>query len=115
MVICAAASTVGSAAVGSPVSCRNASSSPAPLTSMSRAAGKAGRNARSAVSESEQLRMMPSPRVSTLVTPGSAPSAAVSASGSVARIVRSPTVALISVAGPSATTLPRAIRMIRSA
>ena len=57
----------------SPVSCRNASSRPAPVTSMSRASGKAGRNARSAASESEQFRITASPRVSTLVTPGSAP------------------------------------------
>jgi hypothetical protein len=82
---------------------------------MSCAAGKAGRNARKAISESPQLISTLSPRVSTLLTPGSAAIASRSASGKVARMVLSPTVALISVAGPSATTCPFAIRMIRSA
>jgi hypothetical protein len=50
-----------------------------------------------------------------LVTPGSAPRASSEACGSVARIVREPTIALISVVGPSATTAPRAIRTARSA
>ena len=45
-----------------------------------------------------------SPWLSAFVTPGSAPIAVRSAPGSVARIVRNPTVALISVDGPSATT-----------
>ena len=82
---------------------------------MSRACGNAGRNARIAASESEQFMITDSPWVSAFVTPGSAASAGQVGAGRVARIVRSPTVALISVAGPSATTRPCDMRMIRSA
>src|SRR5260370_1222365 len=96
------------------VSARNASSSPAPRTSTSRAAGNRSSRARSAVSASRQVRITPSPRRSALITPGSAPSCGTAAPGSVARIVRPPTLALISVAGPSATICPRARRTTRS-
>ena len=48
--------------------------------------------------------MIASPRRSAPVTPGSCSSRSSGASGSVARIVREPTIALISVVGPSATS-----------
>ena len=66
-------------------------------------------------SESEQTRITDSPRSSTLVTPGSRSSCSAGTVGSVARIVREPTMALISVGGPSATIDPRAMSTIRSA
>ena len=74
-----------------------------------------GSNARSAASESVQLRITVSPCRSTLVTPGSAASTSGATPGIVALIRLKLVVALISVAGPSATTRPLAIKMIRSA
>src|SRR6185437_6856331 len=88
------------------VSARNASSSRAPETSTSRAAGNSLSSARSAASGSAADRITVPPCWSAPVTPGSAARRARSAPsvpGSVARIVRPPTRALISVAGPSAT------------
>src|SRR4029077_5494894 len=77
------------------VSSRNASSRPAPLISMSRASGKRSSSARIATSESEQARMIASPRRSARVTPGKSASPSASAPGRVARIERVPTIALI--------------------
>jgi hypothetical protein len=68
-----------------------------------------------AASESAQLSDTASPRRSTALTPGSRASASASASGRVARIVREPTIALISLVGPSATIVPWAISTARSA
>ena len=59
--------------------------------------------------------MTDSPWSSARVTPGRRSSSAAEAWGSVARIVREPTIALISVGGPSATIDPRAMSTIRSA
>ena len=59
--------------------------------------------------------MTASPWRTAPVTPGSSRIASTAASGSVALMVRDPTRALISVAGPSATTRPVASRMARSA
>src|SRR5262245_36068872 len=69
----------------------------------------------SAASESEQCSRTESPRTSALPTPGRSSSAVASAPGRVALMVRPPTVALISVVGPSATITPWLIRTIRSA
>ena len=82
---------------------------------MSLAAGNCRSNSRIARSESSQASTIASPRNSTDETPGSARSCAAFTSGRVARMVRSPTSALISVVGPSATIRPCAISTIRSA
>src|SRR5260370_31412087 len=55
------------------VSARNASSSPAPRTSTSRAAGNRSSRPRTAVSASRQVRTTPSPRRSPLITPATPP------------------------------------------
>src|SRR6185295_3949906 len=99
----AAAAAASTTSPPSPVSLRNACSSPAPVISMSRVSGCAARSARIARSESEQVRITASPRRSEATTPGSAASSSRATPGSVARIVRWPTIALISVGGPSAT------------
>ena len=82
---------------------------------MSRAAGCVASSARIVPSESEQTSTIASPRRSARVTPGRRARSSTSTSGSVARIVREPTIALISVVGPSATMRPRAISTARSA
>ena len=82
---------------------------------MSRTAALAASRARNASSLSEHISAIESPRSSTSVTPGRAASVARSAPGSVARILREPTIALISVGGPSATISPVAISTTRSA
>jgi hypothetical protein len=82
---------------------------------MSRISGYAPRSARIATSESAQLSTTTSPRRSAPLTPGSATSVSSSAPGSVARIVRVPTIARISVGGPSATMAPWAMSTARSA
>src|SRR5581483_11999462 len=97
------------------VSCKNASSSPAPRISMSRASGYAASSARIAASESAQASTMRAPRCSARATPCRRSSESTGACGRVASIVLVATIALISVVGPSATTLPRAIRTARSA
>ena len=74
---------------------------------MSRASGQVSSSARIAASESAQLSSTASPWRSACVTPGRSSSSTSAASGSVARIVRPPTIARISVVGPSATTRPR--------
>ena len=68
-----------------------------------------------AASESAQVSTTASPRRSTPCTPGRAARASGGTPGSVARMVRRPTRALISVAGPSATIRPWAISTTRSA
>src|SRR5262249_57346610 len=78
------------------VSSTKASSRPAPVISISLAAGYLASSPRMAVSESEQLRTTDSPWRSARVTPGSDSRSASSASGRVARIRRLPTIALIS-------------------
>ena len=68
-----------------------------------------------AASESVQTRMMRrAVALEASVTPGQR-SRRSSAPGSVARIVRLPTMPLISPVGPSATIRPPAMRMMRSA
>src|SRR5262249_1483954 len=97
------------------VSSRNASSSPAPTTSMSRASGNRFNSARRATSESELVSVTASPRRSAAPTPGSTESSATLIPGSVARILRDPTSDLIPVVGPSAITRPLASMIARSA
>src|SRR5262249_7190656 len=93
----------------SAVSSRKAASRPAPLTSMACMSGWAAIRVRRAVSESLQVKVTVSPRISTRVTPGTRPSRTGSAPGSVAAMVRLPTMALIVVVDPSATTRPWAM------
>ena len=98
------------------VRARKASSRPAPVTSMSRAAGSAATSARSVASESSQVRLtVPPVLLDRRDARQPARARRVVHRRSVNRIAGRPTVALISAAGPSATTRPRAIRTIRSA
>ena len=90
------------------VSSRNACSSPAPAISMSRASRKrVQQRADRGVGVGAASARRPRRGARRASTPGSARAGRASAPGSVARIVRVPTIALISVVGPSATTRPR--------
>src|SRR6185437_11373882 len=74
----------------SPVSRRNASSSPAPAISMSQAVGKSLSTARIAASEFVQCKTTASPRSSAVCTPSSWVRVSTGTFGNVALIVRSP-------------------------
>src|SRR5262249_59469427 len=78
------------------VNLRKACSSRALVSSIPRASGNESSSARNARSASVQRKSTVSPRRSTLSTPGSI-TAVSGASTSVARIVRRPTIALISL------------------
>src|ERR1035438_1853628 len=80
----------------SKVNSKNASSSPAPRTSMSRTDANVFKRSRKVASESLEFRVIASPFRSTAVTPRNAWRLEDSTSGNVARMIRPPTVALIS-------------------